>query len=347
MKILFLTSIPSFYKITLINELNKQADAKIFFTNRTDIKRHSNFFSELGPDRILTFSPSILGWKKIWGLLINAHKSDKVIVGGWDDFWYWFIAFSNPVKRNVICLESSIFDNWPENSFQSKIKKYIKTIFIGRMGYAIPSGQSQMALLKLLNFKGHSNLSGSVGLLDFPYAPVQPRKDKIRIRKALFIGRICYEKGVDLLAKAVNELEDLELGLIGEMEDASIGNLFIHPRIKLLGYKQRHELKSVFAEFDFLVLPSRIEPWGLVVEEALYHGLPVVISSAVGCKYEWVIEPETGIEFDSGNFQSLNNAIIQMASPIFYQNYCRNIEIINFEQRKSNYLKAFLSYGQG
>ncbi len=181
MKILFLTSIPSFYKITLINELNKHADAKVFFTNRTDIKRHANFFSELGHDRILSFSPSIFGWKKIWGLIRYAHKCDKVIVGGWDDIWYWCVAFSNPVHRNVICLESSIFDNSGVIGLQSKIKKYIKTIFVGRMGHAIPSGQSQMALLQLLNFRGHSNLSGSVGVLDFPYAPVQPRKDKIRI----------------------------------------------------------------------------------------------------------------------------------------------------------------------
>ena len=42
----------------------------------------------------------------------------------------------------------------------------------------------------------------------------------------------------------------------------------------------------MYAEYDILILPSLSEPWGLVVEEALYYGMPVIISDRVGCRSE-------------------------------------------------------------
>ena len=46
---------------------------------------------------------------------------------------------------------------------------------------------------------------------------------------------------------------------------------------------KNNELRDHFEKNDFLVLPSHSEPWGLAVEEALYHGLPVMISHKCGC----------------------------------------------------------------
>ena len=54
-----------------------------------------------------------------------------------------------------------------------------------------------------------------------------------------------------------------------------------------------------------MVLPSTSEPWGLVVNEALSMGCPVIVSNRCGCLPELVISGKTGFEFQSGDAMDL------------------------------------------
>jgi glycosyltransferase involved in cell wall biosynthesis len=58
-----------------------------------------------------------------------------------------------------------------------------------------------------------------------------------------------------------------------------------------------------------LVLPSHSEPWGLVVNEALSYGCPVVASDHCGCVPELVKEGVTGFSFETGNVAALAKAM--------------------------------------
>jgi glycosyltransferase involved in cell wall biosynthesis len=69
-------------------------------------------------------------------------------------------------------------------------------------------------------------------------------------------------------------------------------------------------LSPYYHAADLLVLPSQhSETWGLVVNEALVHGLPCVVSSAVGCAEDLVVPGETGEVFDVGSASSLVAAL--------------------------------------
>jgi glycosyltransferase involved in cell wall biosynthesis len=64
-------------------------------------------------------------------------------------------------------------------------------------------------------------------------------------------------------------------------------------------------LYAEYARATALVLPSRSEPWGLVVNEALAHGCPVIVSDCCGCLPELVVNGETGFQHRTGDVTSL------------------------------------------
>jgi glycosyltransferase involved in cell wall biosynthesis len=102
---------------------------------------------------------------------------------------------------------------------------------------------------------------------------------------ALFVGRLEEEKGVRILLTAWRDagLDGARLALAGE------GPLREHARGlgEVLGHVDRDRLPGLYAAADVLVLPSIrtatfTEPWGLVVNEAMHQGTPVIASDAVG-----------------------------------------------------------------
>jgi glycosyltransferase involved in cell wall biosynthesis len=82
-----------------------------------------------------------------------------------------------------------------------------------------------------------------------------------------------------------------------------------NPDIRFLGFRNQTELPRFFDLCDVFVLPSRHEPWGLVVNEAMNAQRPVVVSDDVGCHEDLVREGETGATFPVGDIRALAAAI--------------------------------------
>ena len=105
----------------------------------------------------------------------------------------------------------------------------------------------------------------------------------------VFIGQCIHRKGVDLLLYALNELCDFtwELSIIGdgdkktEWEQLS-QDLGINKYTKFTGTLPNELAMQYLAKADLLVLPSRWDGWGAVVNESLIHGVPVICSSRCG-----------------------------------------------------------------
>jgi len=79
--------------------------------------------------------------------------------------------------------------------------------------------------------------------------------------------------------------------------------------VRFLGFRNQTELPRYFDLCDVFVLPSRHEPWGLVVNEAMNAGRAVVVSDDVGCQKDLVREGETGAVFPAGDVAALAAAI--------------------------------------
>jgi glycosyltransferase involved in cell wall biosynthesis len=127
----------------------------------------------------------------------------------------------------------------------------------------------------------------------------------------LFSGSFTRRKGIDLVASAFRQLSsegyNVELHLLGAgpLEEAIKAQLSsVAARVFVHGFKQRHELASVYASADVLCAPSRYDGWGLVVVEGLAAGMPVISTNNTGAARE-LIEPRNGWVIPSGNRGSL------------------------------------------
>jgi len=69
---------------------------------------------------------------------------------------------------------------------------------------------------------------------------------------------------------------------IGEEEDKLKSLAIGEKNIVFLGYLEEEEKAKYYATTDIFVLPTLFDPWGLVINEAMYHGLPIITTSAAG-----------------------------------------------------------------
>lgn len=83
--------------------------------------------------------------------------------------------------------------------------------------------------------------------------------------------------------------------------------------IRVTGFRNQGEVPRYYALADVLVLPSAFEPWGLVVNEALNFGLPIIASDQVGCAVDLVRPRSTGEVVAVGDIQGLARAMLPYA----------------------------------
>jgi len=135
----------------------------------------------------------------------------------------------------------------------------------------------------------------------------------------LYVGRLSKEKNLEFLIKSfqlvVLKDKSSELIIVGDGNQKDflanlVKNLGLIKNVRFLGSKSSKDLVSEYYGATCLVLPSISEPWGLVVNEALMYGCPVIVSSNCGCVPELVINGKTGYSFDPENSHDLVSKMI-------------------------------------
>jgi glycosyltransferase involved in cell wall biosynthesis len=175
----------------------------------------------------------------------------------------------------------------------------------------------------------------------------------------LFSGKIAMHKQPDLLLRAMKLLggssEQRMIALyVGEGRmSRTLKNLAKeNPRvqIRLVGFQNQKVISRYYCASDLLVLPSSSETWGLVVNEALHHGLPCVVSDRVGCAPDLIEPGLTGEIFEAGNERSLA-AAIERALPLIRRPEIREVcrkKVSNYtvERAAEGIAQAFWSVTQ-
>lgn len=94
----------------------------------------------------------------------------------------------------------------------------------------------------------------------------------------------------------------------GQLENEA-AKLHIQERVRFLGFVNQSALPSVYCSSDVMVLPSEYEPFGVVVNEAMLCGCPVIASDHVGARFDLVREGETGFVFPMGDISALSTVL--------------------------------------
>jgi len=94
--------------------------------------------------------------------------------------------------------------------------------------------------------------------------------------------------------------------------ESEAASLEISDRVRFIGFVNQSGLPEVYTASDVLVLPSGYEAFGVVVNEAMLCGCPVIVSDKVGAGFDLVQKGETGFVFPAGDVAALS-ALLQRA----------------------------------
>jgi poly(glycerol-phosphate) alpha-glucosyltransferase len=144
--------------------------------------------------------------------------------------------------------------------------------------------------------------------------PPSPTEGPLRI---LFCGQMIPRKGVDLLLHAFARLiaagRDARLVLVG-WEAELPGMLAELPTaakaaIEYAGFQPPEALPALFGRSHLFILPSRYDGWGVVVNQAVGAGLPVIVTRSVGASHDLVVDGENGLVIETGSADAIHHAL--------------------------------------
>lgn len=137
----------------------------------------------------------------------------------------------------------------------------------------------------------------------------------------IFCGQMIARKGVDLLLKAFERLIEggiqAKLLLVGR--EAELPHMLAQVSVKTrqwvdyAGFQAPEDLPQFFRQADIFVLPSRYDGWGVVVNQALGAGLPIICSDAVGAAPD-LVDGDNGFIFPAGDGEKLYDALYYYVS---------------------------------
>jgi glycosyltransferase involved in cell wall biosynthesis len=126
----------------------------------------------------------------------------------------------------------------------------------------------------------------------------------------IFIGSVIQRKGVDILIRSLarlNKYYKFRLHIIGDGDQRNkvlklISKLKLTGKVFFYGFQSNEVSRATIAESDLLVLPSRFDGWGAVVNEALTQGVPVVCTSNCGASSLLLDKPQNGEVIDDSEY---------------------------------------------
>jgi len=156
----------------------------------------------------------------------------------------------------------------------------------------------------------------------FPYAYVteglsrlpRPCASNAREFEMVYVGQFVHRKGGDILLRALATLDRpgwrcsfIGTGDMRKAWQAVSTGLNISNHVEFLPPVDMNEIPKIISQCDLLVLPSRFDGWGAVVNEAIMAGVPVVCSSACGARD--LVNGSRGEVFDAGQVGDLAKAL--------------------------------------
>jgi len=226
---------------------------------------------------------------------------------------------SGPDTTNK-CSECYIEDNNLEKNperqtFVSQYKTYREKYMLEAFTKIDRIYSPSMYLKNIFNNYGFNNIE--VNPLGFEYSMDFPRKK--RNPKSLvfgYTGQIIERKNVNVIISAFKQLPDphISLQIWGTIEkNTTYGKLIEKlslddPRIKLYGKYKPDQLQSIYTGIDIALIPSLMENYPLVVQEAFIHKTPVIATTAGGIP-EAVTDNKNGLLVPAGSITAFKNAI--------------------------------------
>ena len=279
-------------------------------------------------------APKMDGFKKGFparlAAILSAEKPDAVAIPGWSSFealtaLQWCRTHGVPP---VLMSESSAHD-----TDRSAMKEWVKRQIVRAFPSALVGGSPHRAYLRQLGMAEDRIFTG-YDVVDNAY--FEEASDDARRQRAsspgptgafLASNRFIEKKNllrvIDAYAAYRSRWNPTDsepawnLCLLGDGElrpalEARMATHRLEACVEMPGFKQYDELPSYYAKASCFLHASTTEQWGLVVNEAMASGLPVLVSNRCGCAPDLVQDNVNGFTFDPFDTESLASAMLAM-----------------------------------
>lgn len=228
--------------------------------------------------------------------------------------------------RTVLMSESTEADH-----ARRRWKEIIKgRVVRGLFHYAIVGGSRHREYLQRLGFDD-SRIGLRYNVVDNAFftdgvetlrAAGRPPDFDLPAQYFLFVGRLAPEKNLDRLLRSFSSYRQHggRWGLVlagdgpcGAELMALARSLKVADAVTFTGHRSTKELLPYYAFASAFVLPSVREPWGLVVNEAMASGLPVLVASICGAADDLVRDGENGFTFDAQSQDDLTRSLVALS----------------------------------
>lgn len=237
----------------------------------------------------------------------KIKAADAVILNGYMGLLFqWFLRFKYKKYSLIFWGErmagsssglKGILQRW----FSSSLRNCKAIVAIGTR--AQKEYQKRFPQQPVFNIPYHCNIN------EFQKIPLRKARGSVRF---LFCGQMIYRKGLDVLLSAFDRLVEYnnsQLHLVGREAELTqmLSKVADSSRLRIIyqGFQPPDQLPEFFAQADVFVLPSRNDGWGVVVNQALGAGLPIICSDQVGAGIDLIDEGKNGFRFRSGDRDDL------------------------------------------
>ncbi len=359
MKVLFMTNIPSPYRVDFFNELGKYCDLTVTFTDKSYAHRDKswqdfhfdNFKGVFLKGKTFRGHRFCVEIKKV----IKSGNFDKIICGNFTSPTGMIAIRYMRKKKIKYWLESDGGFAKNGKGFREKLKKYL---IKGAEGY-LSTGKAHDAYYLAYGAEKERIHRYPFTSIHESYVEksVSSAEEKLILRKklqipeekvVLAIGQFIPRKGFDVLLKAAIELpKNVGFYFVGgtptkEYLDLREENGLFN--VHFVGFKDKQALKEYYRAADVFVLPTREDIWGLVVNEAMANGLPVITTDKCVAGLELVKEGENGYLVPTDDVKALKQAIEKVLknSCFFGRNSIEFIaQYYTIEKMVSSHLEIF------
>lgn len=292
MRVLYFTNLPSPYRVEFFGELGKYCDLTVAYERRKASDRDSRWISEksssyreiylnvlsIGTDMSVGFDAvSLIRNKNYDVLCISGYSSPSMMIA---------ISYCRRKKIPYILVSDGSFpgkDYFP--------KRQLKRYLIEAAKYYIsPCKNSDTAFIQngaeplRIMFAPFSSLKKS-DVLDT--IPSKREKDAYKVKLGISnkklvitVGRFIHGKGFDVLLRALKLMkQEASFVFIGGKptdDYLAIQHNSGLRNVRFVDFQTKNALREYYLAADIFVFPTRQDAWGLVINEAMAYGLPIV-----------------------------------------------------------------------
>lgn len=321
MKILYLTNIPSPYRVAYFNELGKYCELTVLFETSYSTERDKSWknyqfdhftgiiMKGVRTSRDTAFCPFVVKYlkKEIYDcIILTVLSSPTGLLAA-----AWLRRFQIPY-----CYEGDGGIAKNTRGLKASLKRFI--ISYADICFSTTNDFDRYCLTYGA-LKEKIRRYPFTSIYEKDILPQIVRKDEKCVIKehleieeeriVLSVGRVIPLKGYDVLLKAFGGIKsNWGLYIIGGEVNEELRDIIIKKGIEhvhFVKFKQAEELKQYYMAADIFVLSTRSDTWGLVINEAMSCGLPVITTYSCGAGTEMVRQGENGFLYKAEDVESL------------------------------------------